>query len=222
MNRLLIPSSVIVLALLTACTGPAGATQPSQTPAYQPSAATDAQRWHPKHPLPTMQMSEEEKQQRRTRQLDQEREGLHLAPMPYPALVRWIYPEEQASVLVPCMKDKGFVVKAARGGTGIKSNPGAQGPAFGKALLECKAAYSVDPRIEAQNPAAAAGIVYDYWTEFLVPCLSQRGYTLSPLPSREVFVTNPVAPTGYPDGNEEVEKACPMNPPSQALLGETY
>ena len=158
---------------------------------------------------------------RRIESLDSERISYGLGPMEYPALVRWVAREEVASVMVPCLASKGFVVTAAAGGTGVRGPvPSSQNQAFGLATIECRAMYSVEPRLDAPPSEAQKALVYEYWSDSVIPCVRGRGLTMADLPTRETWLADPQPMEDYPFGNAEVEAACPYNVPSQAWLGE--
>ncbi|MCT1458719.1 hypothetical protein M3G03_04025 [Aestuariimicrobium sp. p3-SID1156] len=176
-------------------------------------------RWKPKHPLAPVQMSEDEKLSRRKADLDNQAKSYGLTPWEYPALVRWIVPEQIASVMVPCLKQRGFIVEGSADGRGYSGQTGSQDEAFGRAEVECSAMYSVDPRLMGEPSQDQKSLIYDYWVEFLVPCLKKHGINPT-IPSREVFVSTPTPMAEYPHDDEKVVKECPYGAPSQALLGE--
>lgn len=215
--------SVLVLVVLLACslTSCGKIDSSSPAPAYVPSAPP-AVDWTPRTKVPTVTLTDSEKQSLRLKALDDERESYGLEPFEYPALVRWIYPEELASVLVPCLADRGFVVSANASGTGVVGEvPSVQNKPFARAMLECKALYSVDPRAELPVYEREKGeLIYEYWSEFLIPCLRERGQTIAALPSLEVFLTKPIALDGYPFGNADIEIQCPYAPPTAVLIGD--
>ncbi|HSN44579.1 MAG TPA: hypothetical protein VLR88_11065 [Propionibacteriaceae bacterium] len=135
-----------------------------------------------------------------------------------PDLVRWIYPEQIGSTIVPCLNDKGFLVTANASGTGYSGNiSGGQDTAAALAQWQCTAMYSMDPRVTIPATSAQMGVAYDYVVEFLVPCLAKQGYTDVEVPSREVFLANDGYIADFPKGDEAL---CPFNPPVNAVLGE--
>lgn len=202
--------------LLCACTG----AQQSVTPSLVPTPATTTT-WRPSQPLPRVWMSEDEKESARIAALDDERRSYGLPEMQYPSLVRWVYREEIASVMVPCLADKGFVVTAQPSGTGVTGGiPSAQNQAFALATLACKAMYSIDPRLDAFPSEAQKELVFDYWSESVIPCERAHGGTMADLPSRATWLANPLPMEDYPFGNPKIETACPYNVPSQLWLGE--
>lgn len=188
-------------------------------PQIEPNPVQPPQ-WKPRHPLAPVVMTESEKLERRQQELDRQAASYGLQPWAYPDLVRWIVPEQTASVMVPCLKQKGFVAEpSSTDGRGYKSNTGSQDEAWGRADVECQAMYSVDPRLLGEPSPDQKNLVYDYWIEFLVPCLKKHGINPT-VPSREVFVSTPTPMAEYPFGNDVIEKECPYGAPSQALLGE--
>lgn len=166
-------------------------------------------------------MSEQDKQSRRLAALEQERQAYGLPQMPYPDLVRWIYPEEISSVMVPCLREKGFIVSSDPSGTGITGQvPSPQNRAFSTAYLECTAMYSIDPRVDVVPDKTVLSATYDYWSESVIPCVRELGFSMADLPTRETWLADPKLLDDYPFGNPEVEVACPYSIPSKIRLGE--
>ncbi len=167
-------------------------------------------------------MTSDDMAAKRLEALDEQRRSYGLAQMEYPQLVRWIHTEEIASVMVPCLTEKGFVVTANASGTGYTGPvPSAQNQAFATAVLECEAMYSVDPRLHFDgNDPERIGLVYDYWSEFLIPCVRELGYEMADLPTKPVWIADPQPLADYPFGDAQVSTTCPYNAPSVALLGE--
>lgn len=166
-------------------------------------------------------MSEDEKLRQRATTLDEHRISYGVAPFEYPSLRRWIAIDEIASVMVPCLRERGFVVSGVPGGNGVTgAAPGSQNEAYGRAYVECEAMYTVDPRLSTVNPSPAQkGIIYDYYAEFVIPCVRSQGMTIPDLPSREVWVANPQVLEGYPFGTD-LQDTCPIIVPPEAFLGE--
>lgn len=101
--------------------------------------------------------------------------------------------------------------------------PPDQQDAYEIAEYECTAMYFVDPRVVQPITPERLSLIYDYFSEFVVPCLIEQGRApTEPLPSRQVFIDAGGLWNGYPRGDAEMQDACPQNPPSRALLGEDY
>lgn len=168
-------------------------------------------------------MSEDEKQTHRLRALDDLRQSYGVSEMEFPELVRWVYPEETGSVLVPCLADRGFTVTATPDGTGVTGGvPSAQNEPFARALLECMAMYTVDPRADSrQHALEKKRIYYEYWSEFVIPCLRDMGRSMSDLPTFEVFAAGEfIELPEYPDGSAAYAAACPRSVETKYLLGD--
>lgn len=207
---------LVLLVLLAGC-GTAGSPvfPTTSTPTVEPARAS---RWQPSTPLPQVMMSDEEKQRVRLEQLADQAKAAGLENPVMPDLVRWIYPEEIGSTIVPCLNDKGFLVTANASGTGYSGDiSGGQDKAAALAQWQCAAMYSLDPRVTIPATSAQMGIAYDYVVQFLVPCLAKQGYTNLEVPSREVFLANDGYLEDFPKGDETL---CPFNPPTNAVLGE--
>ncbi|HSN44580.1 MAG TPA: hypothetical protein VLR88_11070 [Propionibacteriaceae bacterium] len=185
-----------------------------------PTPATSVS-WRPSEPLARMTMGAEAMEAARVMALDGERRSYGLPEMAYPSLVRWVYREEIASVMVPCLASKGFVVTANSGGAGIAGPvPSEQNQAFGIALIECRAMYSIDPRLDAPPSEEQKALIYEYWSESVIPCVREQGLSMADLPSRQTWLADPQPMDDYPFGNAAIEMACPYNIPSQLWLGE--
>ena len=173
--------------------------------------------------VPQTIMSEDEKQAHRVRSLDDLRSSYGLPAVDLPKLGRWIYPEEAASVLVPCLADRGFTVTPTADGTGVTGGvPSAQNQPFAQAMLECKAIYTVDPRTESREHALEKKrVYYEYWSEFVIPCLRSMGRPMSDLPTFEVFSAGEfIEFPEYPDGSDAYEAACPRSVETRYVLGD--
>lgn len=221
--RVAIPVALIGL-ILVMCTSGCASTPspPAESDGVGPVTPTSsAPIWRPKQPAPKIILSDTEMEQRRIAALDDERESYQLPPMEYPARIRWIYPEEQAAALVPCLTGKGFSVSANSAGTGVKGQvPSAQNQPFARAMIECEAQFSIDPRMMLPPTPQQYVVQYEYWSEFVIPCVRKHGAEIASLPSRPVWLADPQPLEGYPDGNATIQRECPYNIPSRVWLGE--
>ncbi len=210
--------SSVLLVMFPGCSAP-NAVPPAAvgSPAHQSNNVP----WKPKTPLPRTTLSESEMESRRLQALDQERESYGLGPMQYPSRIRWVYREEIAATLVPCLAGKGFTVEASSGGTGVKGQvASAQNQPFARALLECKAQYSLDPRLDLEPTEAQKALVYEYWSEYVIPCVRKHGKQIGSLPSRQVWLADPKPMDDYPMDDPVISAECPYNVPSRLWLGE--
>jgi len=211
-----------VLLTVTACGQTSNAPPAPTTTSVRADATSPAppDRWHPTHKIPLVVMSEEEMNRIRIEQIAALAKQLDLGSPEVPALIRWIYPEDIGTTIVPCLRDKGFDVTPNAAGNGYSTGVSrAQEKAFGLAEWQCSAMYTIDSRITLPPTTAQYGIDYDYVKEFLLPCLAKLGYADLELPSKEVYLASG-GWTGYPRGDMTAQARCPRNPPAYAVLGE--
>lgn len=93
---------------------------------------------------------------------------------------------------------------------------------------ECFAAYPVDSQYTLGSEAQF-DVVYDYYQDSLIPCLTENGYPISDAPTREEFVTtwvgwtDPLFPFVWNPYHEypaltqpsTITELCPPAPPNQ-------
>lgn len=149
---------------------------------------------------------------------------------PHVEPVKTVLPEEATAYIDACMKDKGF----ASTGAGAYSYPVDQQEAFNLARYECTVAYPPDPAYLQPFTEVQMGRIYDFMIETEIPCLESEGYTVTGVPSKEVFIqtfsTDPFWP--YEQVTEQLlaqgkgeaalaalEEKCPQTPPSDVLYG---
>ncbi|MCI7690542.1 hypothetical protein [Trueperella pyogenes] len=139
-----------------------------------------------------------------------------------------------------CVTDAGFSAKALEsGGISYGDYPQSQGQAFQMAAYTCHMKYPFDPALARDWTPEQVGLVYDYWNEYMIPCLDAHGYPtdVSKRPSRESYIQNFFAedgsgrqwyPTGlqpsleHEGGHDDVLKVCPALPPSDTLYGVAH
>ncbi len=176
--------------------------------------------WTPTTKVSPITLSDSRMEELRVSFLDGERESFGLPAMDYPNLVRYVQPDEIASVMVPCFKAKGFVVTPRADGSGwTNSVDPSQDKAFGRAEVECYALYTPDPRASLPPTTDQKKVIYEYYSQFVIPCVRKHGLSIPDLPSEAVWVADPQILSGYPFQNEQILKACPINYPMSAYLG---
>lgn len=136
--------------------------------------------------------------------------------------------------MAACLRDAGF--NAVGAGTMIEYPDGigpSQQTAFQLADYECTAKYTLHPKFTQPYTEEQFGLLYDYWTEWLVPCLNELGIESVSAPTRETFVARAVQgslawdPFGAaeasfsssPEKNVELRDRCPAYPAVEHMWG---
>lgn len=230
--RLFVARSILVVTTLatalTACSS-----DPT-TPATVSSGE-----WRPSHPARVRQLSDAERMELRRSSLEREAKALNLKPMPpIPALIRFVGLDEQPKVLADCLTRGGFPAVVAPDGSIDYPNgiPAEQAKAYGLVEFHCRAQYSLDPKYQVAFTKEQAVVIYEYFTQALVPCLASHGVKgISSPPSQDVWVAqflaaqegvgawwNPYREVPVPASNTEAAKLrseCRELPPAQYLYG---
>jgi hypothetical protein len=97
---------------------------------------------------------------------------------------------EWVPTVVTCMRDAGYDNYSSEGG-GLVSTGTADGPPLGErlALYTCQTRFPYAAEPEQLFTVAQRDYIYDYYVEFLVPCLEFRGNTVAEAPSRADFLS---------------------------------
>lgn len=132
----------------------------------------------------------------------------------------YLAPAARAAALAPCYADAGveFSEGSDESGTVIGLSASITDQADATAIYLCDAAYPTQP-VAPPSPEIL-GYLYDYFTEFVVPCYEANGIDNPPAPSREDYVALWPNQNWYPsmgidpDSPEGVaiEEACPQPP----------
>lgn len=184
--------------------------------------------WHPKKPITHVNLSEAAKRRLRRQYLKALAKSNEIKNPPKIELIRWTTIDDVGSVLAKCYTDNGFPSKATVGVPGVTPEGGVapdQLSAFNLVEYRCEAQYTLDPTYTRDWTDEQKGLLYDYYVEFLVPCLTGLGYTFDSPPSRAVFVAkypsvvwNP-AQKVQPNITAEQNEKCPLRPPSKDMYG---
>ena len=109
------------------------------------------------------------------------------AELPSVDIVRLIHPNEALVTLAECLRDSGF--DATVEGEGVDASyPLVQAEAYALAHYACNMEYPVHPYHSAPPSNDELLLIYDYYVNSLVPCLSDHGYSTSEAPSSAQFV----------------------------------
>jgi len=164
----------------------------------------------------------------RTAWLKQAAEDLHITNPPKVALVRYVTSDkEMESMRRSCMAEQGWPLSP--GGAAVV--PNGQMGAYNLAAYTCMAKYEFNPAMARPWTQEQQDIVYDYWVNTEIPCIQKHGYTVTGLPSRDVFHAKynlndwggwaplgNVSPDPGRDG-DKLQEDCPETPPFNVLYG---
>lgn len=191
----------------------------ANTPVWTATAWKD---WRPSTPPPPApSYSEAEKQEARRLYLQSVARSLQLpTSMSSPPLERWVSPAEMGDAVSSCLRTDGWAVTPKWMGWSADV-PDDQQPAFDRAVYECQAKYTLDPRFLSQSQGMV-DVQWEYLNTFLVPCVRDRGHEPLTPPSLEVFRKNP-GWTPYPSGlpakeAHELDLACPRFAPPDSYF----
>jgi hypothetical protein len=97
---------------------------------------------------------------------------------------------EWVPTVVTCMREAGYDNYSSQGG-GMTSTGTADGPPLEEqlALYTCQTRFPFAAEPEQLFTVGQRAYVYDYYVEFLVPCLEFRGHTVVEAPSRDDFLS---------------------------------
>lgn len=151
-------------------------------------------------------------------------------------LVRWTVPgAERGETMTKCLVDSGFPANF----DGVDAwyfnppVPESQSEALTLASYVCESKYTMDPVYISTYTEDQLRVMYDYWTQYYVPCVRAHGipYDDSNKPTREVFVSTFYSDPGkrwfaYEATNSlpstrraTIVKTCPEMPPNKDLYG---
>lgn len=219
--------------------GPRESEQSSSLVADAAASKWDPSAWKPTETITQVSYTEEQKLAFRDEWVKQlAPEGVPEDQLPDTELVR--FPDsllEYGQSKASCMTERGFPSSSdIFGGVAFEGYPKSQQTAFDLASYECELMYTQNPVFVTEWSPEQLGLAYDYWDEYLIPCLEDHGILVdaSSKPSRDGFVENFHAPDGagrtwYPPTSVEVvewddpesvlSKECPPMPPSNVFYG---
>lgn len=149
--------------------------------------------------------------------------SLNISEPPDVDIVRLVTPEERGELVEPCMAERGYSADVLED-VGI---PAERADAYNLAQYVCMAKYPVDDALTRQWSDVQVGIQYDWTINNVIPCLVERGYTITDVPSREEFIATYYTAAFYPyeqisepltnAQREALNRACPQTAPSELL-----
>ncbi|MDN6795249.1 MAG: hypothetical protein L0L69_09425 [Propionibacterium sp.] len=146
---------------------------------------------------------------------------------------RWVTADEDAAVQAQCLTEQGFPAKVVMNGVSFDPPiPESQDAALALATYTCLARFPKEAKYLAPPTDEQYGVLYDYWTEYYIPCAKSRGIDVSngEIPTREAFIarwrdTTSQDPKWTPDlatttgGDGTLTEVCSSMPPSDAFYG---
>lgn len=99
---------------------------------------------------------------------------------------------DRDEALAKCLTDAGFPsVPAAEGGVTGEAVPDSQLALLRTAYWTCHAQYPSPTGYYVDYSADQLGVIYEYWTEFYLPCAAAHGVEVdtAQVPSRDTFVS---------------------------------
>lgn len=183
--------------------------------------------WRPVQQIRLPKLSEREKLRLRAAELRRTAKTEGIRTPPNVELIRWTRIDDYARIQAECIRRAGFPAEESYPGVEFPGGiPPQQAKAFGIVLYTCEAEYTVDPSYGRDWSTAQKEMLYDYWVQFLVPCLGSYGISVAAAPSRELFVARypnvdwdpPASMTS--DSQRAIRKNCPSQPPSRYFWGE--
>ena len=142
---------------------------------------------------------------------------------------------ESDRMVSTCLAEAGWPNSVGpTGGIQIDTPPESQRSAFEAAYVTCYAQHPVDPSYTQDWTDPQLRLVYDYWDQYLIPCLEAYGYTVdtSARPSKEAFVSAFYTPGRHQwwpfadsmrgvsaERQAEVAQTCPELPPQDVFWG---
>lgn len=223
---------------LAGCAGPS---QPGETGASEPTTSYD--QWTPTTRVSKVELSDQDRENARKTWLESNRATLGVPEsQPLPTLSRWVSGGEGLQPAADCIREAGYEVSEAPGVWGLDLGAAMASPSAAIQIWQCMGMYPSET-ILIPSGSEQLGVKYEYYTEFLVPCLEDQGVEfIADPPSKDVWIAQmqdlgstseeiwlPDTPLSWtPDsqakfsGREELSslfEACPVLPPIKYLTG---
>ncbi|RRD05459.1 hypothetical protein EII34_06940 [Arachnia propionica] len=147
-------------------------------------------------------------------------------------LIRWVNgTKEYSETMAQCLTERGFPAEPDTLGVAFSSGspPKEQEQSLDIAWYVCEAQYTLDPRFHGEYTDEQAGLLYDYFTQYYIPCMKAHDQPVNEKdkPTRDVYIATfsgtdsapwwPYSETTVPP--KDVAEACPELPPDKALYG---
>lgn len=216
---LAITATLLVALAVGGCVGSASQKPASSIPAAYPSRST----WRPHSYVAPIVMSKSEMLAQRKLYLREWAKGLGLSSWADTPLERIGFPEEVVPLQVECLRTRGHAVNLDPGESSYSPPGGQRSAKFERDRLECEGRFFVDPRLSLAPTEAQLRVVWEYLSDFLVPCLRAHGVEVSSPPSGDHFVATGGRGWDYPSEATapSVANECRPRMPSAVFLGES-
>lgn len=222
------------LILATILSGCSAAEEPSTAnPPASPASQWDPESWKPHSTFKRPQYTEQQELESRQYWLDQYiRQGAEAKDIP---IVRWVTHIEFAELMVSELERHGIGAAADENGQihFVPGVPESQEKLLGQVYYDTYSRYPVDPVYTSDYSREQLGMLWDYWTEYYVPCMNAHGFQTEPSPvSRESFVSAyylPGADNWWPivttqslplETQARMAQICPTFPAAKYFYGE--
>lgn len=200
------------------------------------SSSWDPQAWEPTVQITPPEFTDVELQNYHQQKLESGAQALGSTQPPEVTLIRWSEGSvEYASNMTTCLQDAGF--PAVQEGQTYYFDPGvhvSQEDSLSLASYVCDGQYMMHPVYGQGWSDSQAGLVYDYWVEYYIPCMRANGHNIqdNEKPSRESYVSafnsgqriswwpNEWSQRLPADERETMEAVCPQYPPDAVLYGQ--
>lgn len=245
MTSLRIPATAALVAAvaltLTGCVGrESGGVGGSSTVAAPPTATAektwDASQWVPTERIEPLLTTEAEKEAAQREQVERMAREAGTPELLQVRRMDWSSTTLESSQKIgECMAAAGFPVEVTpTGALRYPTPPESQKRAWNLAENTCAVKHPVDPAYAHDWTEPQLRLVYDYWDQYLIPCLEAQGLHVdtSSRPSKESFVTSfftqdrhdwwPYSTTmvGVSEEREaQIAQTCPELPPQDVFWG---
>lgn len=225
-NHTLTGCALILATILSGCS--TAEETPTANPPVSAASQWDPESWKPHSTFKRPQYTEQQKLQSRQYWLDQYiRQGAEAKDIP---IVRWVTHIEFAELMVSELERHGFGAVADENGQihFVPGVPESQEKLLDQVYYDTYSRYPVDPVYASDYSREQLGMLWDYWTEYYVPCMTAQGFKVEHSPvSRETFISSfflpgtehwwPSNASSMPnlDAQLELERICPPPLPIQ-------
>lgn len=218
-------------ALLSGCSATEG--NSTTNPPVSAASQWDPESWKPHSTFKRPQYTEDEKFQSRQSQLDQY-VRMGATPRDFP-INRWVTKWEFADIMVDELGKHGIgaVANSTGGLYFVPGVPEAQEAVLNQIYYDTYSQFPIEPIYVTDFLPEQLGMLWDYWTEYYVPCMTAQGFKVEHSPvSRETFISSfflpgtehwwPASASSMPnlDRQLELERICPPLPAAKYFYGE--
>lgn len=189
--------------------------------------------WKPHSTFKRPHYTEAERLRNRQAQLDK---YVQLGATPKDlSVVRWVNAIEFAEIKANELNKYGIkaIVDETGGLSYIPGIPESQQELLNQINYDLYSQYPIDPIYTTDFTEEQLGMLWDYWSEYYIPCMNAQGITLEQSPvSRETFISTFLLPNSErwwpihagqslaPETRSKISRICPPFPAPKYLYGE--